>query len=65
MAATTTTLSTAQVAEKIGKSVKTVQRIAASGEIPAIKLPGLTGAYIFDARDVELWQLRQRQEASA
>lgn len=53
-------LSSPQVAELIHKSVRTVQRMAESGELPAIKMDGATGAYVFDATEVELWQLRQR-----
>jgi excisionase family DNA binding protein len=47
-------LSTAQVAEVLGVSKATVKRLALSGELPhALKLPGDTGAYLFDRKDVE------------
>jgi excisionase family DNA binding protein len=56
-------LSAAQVAELLGKSVRTVQRLAEDGEIRAEKLPGTTGAYVFDAAVVDDY-LEQQQEAS-
>jgi hypothetical protein len=47
-------LSTAQVAEILGKSTATVKRMALSGALtPALKLPGDTGAYLFTREDVE------------
>ena len=47
-------LSTAQVAVMLGKSTATVKRMALAGTLPpAIKLPGETGAYLFDRADVE------------
>lgn len=64
---TKTPLSTAQVAELLGYSVKTVQRKAAAGELPgAVKLPGRTGVFIFDPdkitdyRERTLLQVRHR-----
>jgi excisionase family DNA binding protein len=47
-------LSTAQVAELLGKSTATVKRMALAGTLPpAMKLPGETGAYLFRVEDVE------------
>jgi excisionase family DNA binding protein len=41
----------AEAAEILGISVATVTRWAQNGKLPAIrKLPGWTGAYLFDAR---------------
>jgi excisionase family DNA binding protein len=57
-------LSAAQVAELLGKSVRTVQRLADSGEIRAEKLPGTTGAYVFDAAVVDDYMEQQREAAS-
>jgi len=49
-------LLTADVAERLGKSIKTVQRMAEAGEIPgARKLPGQTGAWYFDPELFEHW----------
>ena len=47
----------------LGKSTRTVQRMAESGQIPAVKMDGLTGAYVFDPTVVELIA-RQQQKAS-
>lgn len=55
-------LSSPQVAEILGVSVRTVQRLAESGDLEAVKLSGQTGAYVFDPVKVELWQLRQQRE---
>ena len=44
-----TYLTTRQVAERLGKSVATVKRMAADGRLPhAVKVPGDTGAYLFE-----------------
>ena len=46
-------LTTAQVAERLGVSVDTVQRWARAGIIAyALKVPGRTGGYMFDPRVV-------------
>jgi predicted DNA-binding transcriptional regulator AlpA len=47
-------LSTAQVAELIGKSARTVARMAEAGTLrPIHQLPGRNGAYLFLRGDVE------------
>ena len=47
-------LTTAQVANLLGKSVRTVNRMAEAGNLPpAIKVPGKTGAYLFHRADAE------------
>lgn len=47
-------ITTAEVAEILGKSVPTVNRWAAEGRLqPAQKLPGQRGAYLFRRADVE------------
>lgn len=47
-------LTSPQVAHILGKSARTVQRMADSGELPITqKLPGPNGAYLFSRRDVE------------
>ena len=55
-------LSTAQVAKLLGKSVRTIQRAAESGEIPAIKLDGLTGSYVFDRQVIEFVVKQQTRD---
>lgn len=48
------TLTTAQAAELLGKSVATVNRMVLLGRLaPAAKLPGKTGAYLFDRTQIE------------
>jgi excisionase family DNA binding protein len=62
MTTTERLLTTAQVATMLGKSTRTVQRMADTGELPFVqKLTGSRGAYVFDPAVVEL--ARQRQEA--
>jgi hypothetical protein len=47
-------LTTAQVAALLGKQPRTIQRHADAGLIPTIgKLPGRTGAYLFDSAVIE------------
>ena len=49
----TTHLTTAQAAEALGVSVRTVHRMVAAGTLtPTMKLPGTTGAYLLDAAEV-------------
>lgn len=49
-----TYLTTRQVAERLGKSIATVKRMAADGRLPyAAKVPGETGAYLFDADEID------------
>lgn len=48
-----TLLSTAEVATVLDKDVRTVHRMIDSGVLtPAFKLPGRTGAYVFDPATV-------------
>jgi len=54
-------LPTKDVAQLLGVHVSTVARMVAANEIqPAMKIPGKTGAYLFDRADVE----RLAREAS-
>ena len=41
-------MSTAEVAKHLQVSRRTVHRMVGRGELPAVKLPGRTGAYVFD-----------------
>jgi predicted DNA-binding transcriptional regulator AlpA len=46
-------LSAAETAELLGYSVATIKRRAKDGTLPvAMKLPGATGAYLFDRNEV-------------
>ena len=47
-------LTSSQVAERLGKDVATVKRMAADGRLPvAAKVPGRTGAYLFDPEQID------------
>lgn len=47
-------LTAAQVADRLGVSIKTVARWANSGQLPtAVKAPGLRGARLFRATDID------------
>jgi predicted DNA-binding transcriptional regulator AlpA len=47
-------LTSTEAGQIIGKSARTVQRMAESGELPvAQKLPGPNGAYLFRRTEIE------------
>ena len=57
-------LTTSQVAERYRLSVTHLNRLALKGELPyERKLPGRTGAYLFDSAVVETY-LSQRTSAA-
>lgn len=46
-------LTTAEVADAADRSIRTVSRWIADGRLqPALKIPGRTGAYLFDPQHV-------------
>lgn len=49
-------ISTAEVAALLGKSIRTVHRMAAAGEIPATKLGPGTASWVFEKADIEQYQ---------
>ena len=54
MTTTARLLTTAQVAAKLGKSTRTIHRMADTGQLPYVqKLTGSRGAYVFDPAVVE------------
>lgn len=62
-------LTTAQVAEQLGVSVRTVNRLVHSGALPPTEQIGGRGngrvlAYLFDARDVEIQRLKREARSS-
>lgn len=65
MATATDLLTTFEVAELLGKRPRTVQRLAADGEIPATKLPGPNGAYLFTRDAVDEYAARASDETQA
>lgn len=58
-------LTTALVAERLGKSRDTVLRLVDAGELPAEKMPGKTGTFIFRADDVEAYVAKRAAELTA
>lgn len=58
---------TAETAEILRVDVRTVHRMAEDGRLtPALKIPGRTGAYLFDRNDVErVANERQAERAAA
>lgn len=48
----TTFLTAAEVADKFGCDTSTVRRMVQDGRLTATKLPGKTGALLFDADDI-------------
>ena len=47
-------MTTTEVAQLLGKQTRTIQRQADAGLLPTIgKLPGRTGAYLFDREQIE------------
>lgn len=57
---------TSEVAEIMGKSVRTVHRLIQSGDLkPALKIAGQSGAYLFNRSDVEALAAAPTEAASA
>ena len=53
-------LTTAKVAALLGKSTRTIARLAAEGELPYVhKGDGIRGGYLFDRGIVELYKRQQ------
>lgn len=49
-----TLIATREVANRLGVTVATVSRMVKRGDLPAVqKLPGRTGAYLFDRAEIE------------
>lgn len=57
MSTETPLLTAPEVARILGKSVRTVHRLAAAGDLPvAHKLPGPNGAFLFERATVERYR---------
>lgn len=52
-------LTTAQVRELTRWSITSINRWAASGELPSRKLPGRTGPRLFDRADVDAFRAQR------
>lgn len=58
-------LTSPEVATRLGRSIRTVHRLVISGQlVPAQKLPGPNGAFLFDPADVEQF-LAQREPVAS
>lgn len=49
-------ISTAEAAKLLGKSIRTVNRLANSGDLRAVKLGDATRPWLFDRDDVEAYK---------
>jgi excisionase family DNA binding protein len=59
-------MTAAQVAEVLGCSQRTIARMAEDGRLtPALKLPGETGAYLFDPAVVRRAKAAQEKTPAA
>lgn len=59
-------LTSPQVALRLGCSTRTVHRLVTSNDlIPAHRLPGPNGAFLFDSADVEAYCQQRDGEAAA
>lgn len=53
-------VTTQQAAEIVGKHIRTIHRFVADGTlVPAVKVPGQTGAYLFRRADVTALPTKQ------
>jgi excisionase family DNA binding protein len=59
-------LGVAQAANQVGIPTRTLRYAILHGDLPAHKLPGRTGAYLIDQRDLDEWfAKRDATKASA
>lgn len=58
-------LSTTEAAAESGIPKRTVIAAINRGELPANKLPGLTGSFLIERRDFDKWLARRERKASA
>lgn len=59
-------MTTGQVADRLGVTIRTVLRMAADGRLPvAFKVPGKTGTYLFDRQVVEMFARQYERYARA
>lgn len=59
-------MTTEQVAERLGITIRTVLRMAADGRLPAsFKVPGRTGTYLFNRQVVEMYARHLAREAAS
>jgi excisionase family DNA binding protein len=59
-------MTTAEVATRLGVTIRTVVRMAQDGRLPpALKFPGMTGPYLFDRNVVEMFARHLAREAAS
>lgn len=58
-----TLLGTDEAAERLNRHPRSVTRLAKEGRIPATKLPGRTGAYVFTEADVQAFLEAEKAES--
>lgn len=58
-------LSTASAAERSGFPKRTIIAAINRGELRADKLPGLTGSFLIDQRDLDRWVAKRDSKAAA
>ena len=61
--ATVSQLTTAQVAARLRRSVRTVHRMADTGQLAATRVPGYKGPLLFDPEEVERVRLELASDA--
>lgn len=58
-------LSVTEAAQMRGVPKRTVQHAIAKGDLKAHKMPGRTGAYLINERDLDRWISKREAKASA
>ena len=60
------TMSAEQAAQRLGCSGRTIRRMVTRGELePLLKMPGETGAYVFEAAEIERAAARRDGEMAS
>lgn len=58
-------MSIKQAAEQTGVPTRTINYAISTGDLKAHKLPGATGAYLIDQRDLDRWIAKREAKANA
>jgi excisionase family DNA binding protein len=57
-------LSVTEAAEQAGEPRRTIQWAIQQGHLKAHKMPGRTGAYLIQQRDLDRWLTKREQETA-
>lgn len=57
-------LSVTQAAEQAGEPKRTIQWAIKEGHLKAHKMPGLTGAYLIQQRDLDKWAAKRAEQSA-